>query len=239
MSNSENVTIKNVENNSENGSTNHFAPKPYAIFDMDGTLVDSMAYWRDLAKEYLTSKGVTEGLTSIIEEIRTMTMTESAQLFVDTFSLEGTAESVADEMNEMMNNHYKTDIPLKKGVKEYIELLYKKGVKMCVASATAEDLMEACLTRLGIAKYFEFMLSCETVGAGKSKPDVYFESAKRLGAKAEDIAVYEDAIYAIETAKKAGFYVVGVYDEAEKKQDKVKELSDTYVYNFDDYLMQN
>ena len=72
--------------------------------------------------------------------------------------------------------------------------------------------MEACLTRLGVAKYFSFLLSCETVGAGKNRPDVYWESAKRLGAEPAEIAVYEDALYAAETAKTAGFYTVAVRD---------------------------
>ena len=85
---------------------------------------------------------------------------------------------------------------------------------MCVASATAEDLMEACLTRLGIARYFSFLLSCEAVGAGKNRPDVYLESAKRLGAAPTEIAVYEDALYAAKTAKQAGFYTVAVRDDS-------------------------
>ena len=85
---------------------------------------------------------------------------------------------------------------------------------MCVASATAEDLMDACLGRLGVAQYFSFLLSCETVGTGKNRPDVYCEAAKRLGAQSEDIAVYEDAHYAAKTAKQAGFYTVAVRDDS-------------------------
>lgn len=85
---------------------------------------------------------------------------------------------------------------------------------MCVASATAEPLMEACLGRLGVLDDFEFLLSCETVGAGKKQPDVYLESIRRMGAQASETAVYEDAIYAAETAKRAGFYVAGVQDES-------------------------
>ena len=83
---------------------------------------------------------------------------------------------------------------------------------MCVASATAEPLMEACLSRLGVREDFEFLLSCETVGAGKRQPDVYLESIRRMGAEPSETAVYEDALYAAQTAKEAGFYVVGVYD---------------------------
>lgn len=206
--------------------------KSYIIWDMDGTLVDSMVYWRNLTREYLTTKGVKDDLDSVTEEIRTMTMSESAELFAKRFSLAGDAKFVENEMNEMMNQHYRKDIPLKTGVKEYLEMMHQRNVKMCVASATAEELMEDCLERLGVRGYFEFLLSCETVGAGKSKPDVYFEAARRLEAAPKKIAVFEDAIYAIETAKKAGFYVVGVCDEAEKDQRRVKALTDEYVENF-------
>ena len=188
--------------------------KRFAIFDMDGTLVDSMIYWKHLATEFLESKGVQTISPDILERIKPMTMTESAALFIQEYSLSGTAESVAAEMNAMMDEHYRKDIPLKTGVQAYLEALHRSGVTMCVASATAEDLMEACLTRLGVAKYFSFLLSCETVGAGKNRPDVYWESAKRLGAEPAEIAVYEDALYAAETAKSAGFYTIAVRDDS-------------------------
>ena len=192
--------------------------KHFAIFDMDGTLVDSMVYWENLATEFLESKGVQTISSEILERIKPMTMTESAALFIQEYSLSGTAESVAAEMNAMMDEHYRKDIPLKTGVQAYLEALHSRGVTMCVASATAEDLMEACLTRLSVAKYFSFLLSCETVGAGKNRPDVYWESAKRLGAEPAEIAVYEDALYAAETAKRAGFYTVAVRDDSNQPQ---------------------
>ena len=188
--------------------------KRFAIFDMDGTLVDSMVYWKRLAAEFLESKGVRTISPDILERIKPMTMTESAALFIEEYDLPGTAESVAAEMNTMMDEHYRKDIPLKPGAAVYLEALHRKGVTMCVASATAEDLMDACLTRLGVAQYFSFLLSCETVGTGKNRPDVYWESAKRLGAEPTEIAVYEDAPYAAETAKRAGFYTVAVRDDS-------------------------
>ena len=192
--------------------------KRFAIFDMDGTLVDSMVYWENLATEFLESKGVQTISSEILERIKPMTMTESAALFIQEYALSGTAESVAAEMNAMMDEHYRKDIPLKPGVHAYLEALHNKGVVMCVASATAEDLMDACLTRLGVAQYFSFLLSCETVSAGKDRPDVYWESAKRLGAEPVEIAVYEDALYAAETAKSAGFYTVAVRDDSNQLQ---------------------
>ena len=188
--------------------------KRFAIFDMDGTLVDSMVYWENLATEFLESKGVQTISSEIMERIKPMTMTESAALFIQEYDLPGTAESVAAEMNAMMDEHYRKDIPLKSGAAAYLEALHRKGVAMCVASATAEELMGACLTRLGVAHYFSFLLSCETVGTGKNRPDVYWESAKRLGTEPAEIAVYEDALYAAETAKRAGFYTVAVRDDS-------------------------
>lgn len=184
---------------------------------MDGTLVDSMGYWENLGREYLALKGVSGNLDEVLERIVPMTMTESAALFIEEFGIAGTPESVAAEMNEMMDEHYRKDIPLKAGVMEYLEALRKQEVKMCVASATAEHLMAACLERLGVAHNFDFLLSCESVGAGKSRPDVYLRAAEMLGAdvtKPAEIAVYEDAPYAVETARKAGFYVIGIYDES-------------------------
>jgi len=188
--------------------------KRFAIFDMDGTLVDSMVYWKHLAMEFLELKGVRDISPKILERIKPMTMTESAALFTEEYGLNGTAESVAAEMNVMMDEHYRRDIPLKPGVQVYLEALHRRGVTMCVASATAEELMDACLTRLGVAHYFSFLLSCETVGAGKNRPDVYLEAARRLGAQLEDIAVYEDALYAAKTAKQAGFYTLAVRDDS-------------------------
>jgi len=188
--------------------------KHFAIFDMDGTLVDSMVYWKRLATEFLESKGVQHIAQDILERIKPMTMTESAALFIEEYGLSGTAESVAAEMNAMMDEHYRRDIPLKPGVQVYLDALHRRGVTMCVASATAEELMDACLTRLGVAHHFSFLLSCETVGTGKNRPDVYLESAKRLGAQPEEIAVFEDALYAANTAKQAGFYTIAVRDDS-------------------------
>lgn len=208
--------------------------KGFAIFDMDGTLVDSMIFWKNLASEYLSSKGVERIPPDLLERIKPMTMSESAALFKQEFGLTGDPEA---EMNAMMDAHYRCDIPLKAGVREYLQALQKKGVRMCIASATAQHLMAACLGRLGVLEYFEFLLSCETVGAGKRSPAVYHEAAKRLGASVSGIAVYEDALYAAQTAKDAGYYVVGVYDDSAKANWKnIQALADEMIVNWEEAL---
>ena len=206
--------------------------KHFAIFDMDGTLIDSMGFWGDLASEYLHSKGIRQIPADILERIQPMTMSESAALFRAEFGLTGDPEA---QMNAMMQKHYQQDIPLKSGVREYLQKFQGKGVRMCVASATAEHLMDACLTRLGVRNCFEFLLSCEAVGAGKHRPLIYQESARRFCAEPKDIAVFEDAPYAVRTAKNAGFYVVGVYDgSAAKSWKTIEELSDEIIFNWEE-----
>lgn len=204
--------------------------KRFAIFDMDGTLVDSMIFWKHLASEYLHSKGIQDISENILEQIKPITMSESAALFRAEFGLTGDIEG---EMNAMMDDHYRSDIPLKPGVFAYLRRLRERGVRMCVASATAEHLMAACLSRLGVLGCFEFLLSCESVGAGKNSPLVFLEAARQLGADVGDIAVYEDALYAVRTAKNAGFHVVGVYDES-ADWEAVQLTADETILNWEE-----
>lgn len=207
--------------------------KRFCIFDMDGTLVDSMNYWRTLGREYLVRQGVTGNVEAVLERVKPMTMTESAALFISEFGLPGTPEDVASEMNAVMGDHYRSDVPLKPGVAEYLCVLRERGARMCVASATAAPLMRACLRRLGVEDCFDFLLSCEEVGVGKDRPDVFFEAARRLGAAPGEAAVFEDAPYALRTAKSAGFYTVAVRDSEERHWAQLCELADECVEDWE------
>ena len=184
----------------------------FAIFDMDGTLVDSMGYWQSLEREFLVSKGVTENLEEILEQTKPLTFPEAAAFFAEHCELDGTPEQLANDILSLMEEHYRNDVTLKPGVIPYLDRLKEQGIPMCVASATPRHLVEICLERLGLSHYFSFLLSCVEVGAGKRHPDVYLECARRLGAQPHEIAVYEDAVYAVRTAHAAGFYVVAVND---------------------------
>lgn len=173
-----------------------------------------MPFWKNLSREYLVSKGVKEVPADILERIRPLTVKESAALFIGELGIDGTVDTVSAEINAMMGEHYKNDVPEKPQVEGYLKMLKERGVRMCVASATVEPLIDACLERLGLLHYFEFSLSCDTVGMGKSSPLVYQEAARRLGAEAGEAAVYEDSLLACATAKNAGFYLCAVADAA-------------------------
>ncbi len=210
--------------------------KKYAIFDMDGTIVDSMGYWKELAVEFLHSKGIFDISEELLIKIRPMTMTESSTVFINEFNLPLTVPEVISEMNRIMTEHYYHDIELKNGIVSYLDIMKSRGVHMCVASATPKPLIEACLKRLEVSDYFDFIISCDEVGAGKGSPAVYYACGDRFGnIKAEDIAVFEDAIFAGRTAKIANFYLVGIYDEISSDTwNELSEISDEIITDWNE-----
>ena len=207
--------------------------KQYCIFDMDGTLVDSMGHWKHLEYEFLEAKGITD-IDEVLKDIQHMTIPAAMEYFIDRFHFEGTVESLTEEFNALMAAHYARDVEVKPGVPAYLEALHQQGVKMCIASATSVPLVTICLERLGLRKYFEFLLSCVDVNASKDKPDVFLEAARRLGGKPEDTAVFEDSLVAATSAKSAGFYVVGIYDKhSEHNWPAIKELADELIEDWE------
>lgn len=209
----------------------------WVIFDMDGTLIDSMHYWRDIGREYLERKGVPGDHEELLERVQRMTMLESATCFKEEFDLPGTPQLIEAEMEDMIASHYLTDIPLKPHAEEYLRMLREEDIWLCVATATPEPLARACLERLGVADCFAFILSCDEVNASKERPDIFLECAWRLGAEPEDIAVFEDAYYAARTAKAVGFYVVGVYDPDNDRHWKdMERICDETIMSWDELL---
>ncbi|MCI9155864.1 MAG: HAD family phosphatase [Lawsonibacter sp.] len=202
----------------------------FAIFDMDGTLVDSLPYWRQLYLEYLASRGVTDPPASVMTQTAPLTSREAVAFFARTFGLSDTPEEGVAEINRLIEGHYRADVLMKQGAESVLKRLQAAGWKMCVASATAPQLIDLCLRRLGVRDYFEFVLSCVEVGAGKNHPDVYLEAARRLGGTPEQTVVFEDAVFAVRTAKQAGFQVAAVYGDPNTTQDQAELKAAAHWY---------
>ncbi len=210
--------------------------RPFAIFDMDGTLVDSMPYWSRLTEEYLGTLPLSEDeILNLRESVAMMSLREAAALFRDILGLEKTPEELELEMGDLMDHHYQNDIPLREGVKDYLEKLREEGVMMCVATLTPAPLARLCLERLGIADYFAFILSSDDVGAGKDRPDIFLQAAWEFGAYPPDMAVYEDSHYAARAAREAGCFVVGIYEETHAEQwSRMEQICDVVIESWHD-----
>ena len=207
--------------------------KKYCIMDMDGTLVDSMPYWNRLSPDYLNGRGIFGDMDDIMEQIKTMTMPEACAFLKREFSLPDTPEEISAQLREVMRGHYEKDIPLKKGVRSYLERLRAEGARLCIVTATSMPLVHLCLSRLGIESCFDFVMSCEEVGRGKDYPDAFLEAARRLGAQPSEVAVYEDAFQALQTAASAGFYTVAVFDPYSDKWEESREIADLIIEDWD------
>lgn len=209
--------------------------KKHLIFDMDGTLVDSMGYWNRLSDEFLARRGFPPLSPELQEESIALTMEGTARIFIRTYHLTDTPEQICSEVNGLMEEHYRSHVPLKPGAGELLRRLKEAGFKMCVASSTAPVLLDICLSRLGVRDCFSFLLSCEEVGAGKNRPDVYLEAARRLGGTPENTVIFEDILVAAQTAKGAGFPLCVIYDaNSDADQEQLKALADCYITRWDD-----
>ena len=207
----------------------------YAVFDMDGTLIDSIPWWDRLVPDFLNTFGI-RATAELNQEMAAMSMQESGIWLKDKFSLAEPAEEIVQELCTRIGKHYAEDIPLKPGVKEWLSYLKEQGVRMCVATASSAELGRPALVRNGILPYFDFMVDCGMVGVGKTSPAVYELAVEKFGASMSECVVVEDAAFALKTAKNAGFLTIGVYESSEPDQDSVKRYSDCFVKSFKDLL---
>ncbi len=205
-----------------------------AVFDADGTLLDSMKAWEGLAEKYLMSKGVIpeKGLS---QKLKTCTVSQAAQYYREHYGLDLSPDRIISETNDIIREFYENHACLKPGVKELLEYFKTRNVKMCVATATDKDLINSALKRNGIYEYFLKVFGGDDVKSGKDSPEIFYKSLSFLNTDIKSTWAFEDALHAAETAKKAGFKVVCVYDSySHKNQPELMKLSDLYLKSFDE-----
>lgn len=203
------------------------------IFDLDGTLLDSLSAWEHSGTNFLRTQGITppEGFDEILVK---MSLMDGARLIKERFALPQSPEEILRLTLEPVRRRYFETIAAKPGVPETLYALKAQGVKLCIATASDRELAEAALSRLGLLDMFDFIITCDEVGVGKREPVVYEEALRRLGTSKSRTLVAEDAWYALETAKKAGFLTAGVADLHTSLQDaqKIRLQADYYVAFF-------
>jgi len=205
-----------------------------AIFDVDGTLLDTMGTWHNCGVRYLAKFGIQAdpGLGDILF---THTSETGARYLIDTYHLDMDADEVAEGLTKEMEDFYYNEADFKPGAKDLLDRLQDEGVPMTVATSTDRYCIEAAFRRLGITDYFRGILTCMEVGATKSSPDIFYRAAELLGVADRDCWVFEDGLYAVKTAAKAGFRTVAVYDEISKNDwGELTELADESVATLED-----
>jgi HAD superfamily hydrolase (TIGR01509 family) len=201
------------------------------IFDLDGTLIDSMQVWHNADREFLIENNIVPP-KNISNIMKTMTIESAADYFISQFELPHTRQYVIKRIEEIVSYHYMNTIPLKPGVISLLDFLAELNIPCAIATATYKSLAYAILKRHGIADRFSFLLTGEDVSTGKTSPDIYFECAKRLGCKANDVLVAEDSLHCVQTAHNAGFFTVGVYDSAaDADWERICKLSDRNIHS--------
>ena len=197
------------------------------IFDVDGTLLDSMPVWKNVGLRFLASVNISPK-EDTEERLRSMSLYDAAVYYKEECDVPMSVDEIVDRINGMIEHFYMNEEALKPGIRELLERLSAAGVKMCIATATDRYLIEGALKNNGIDKYFDGIFTCNEVGAGKESPLIFDEAMKSLGTTKENTVIFEDSLYAVRSAKDAGYTVIAVEDKQAGNPEDIKQLADYY-----------
>ena len=200
-----------------------------AILDMDGVLVDSLAIWEDLRVRYLCRHGIVPE-KKIGDVLFSMSLEEGCAYVKKLYGLRESVSDIRCGMEELLRQYYREEAQAYPGAKELLELFRVSGIPMVLATSTPRELAESALERLGFLPFFRRVLIASEFEGGKRSPAVFLAGAAILGTAPEETLVFEDSLYALETAGRAGFRTVGVYaPDGEPDQAGLKAKSELYL----------
>lgn len=200
------------------------------VFDVDGTLLDSMPAWEMLGERYLRKNGKRPkpGLADIL---RTMSYEQSALWLQENYLPDKTAEQITKELEALISGCYEREITEKPGACAYVQRLKEAGHRLFAASASRRAHIEAAFCRLGIIEYFEAIYTTKELGS-KDTAEFYRKLSKQIKVSVQELTVWEDSYYAAVSAQEAGCRVYGIYDAAEPKGERLRQLAKRYVIDF-------
>lgn len=207
-----------------------------AIFDVDGTLLDSMPVWWRVSERFFENHGI-EVTNERFAEYKEMRLEDSLPVIREEFKLDMSISDMISEFQRLAAEEYRDSVQLKPYAKEYMEQLKNDGVKIAIATSGYEGLCKAAFERLGVWAMIDARAFSDEVGVDKSNPDVYLLAAKKIGVKPSECTVYEDITAGISGAKKGGFKTCAVFDESNKDDtETLKQLADKYITSWSELL---
>ena len=205
-----------------------------AIFDMDGTLIDSMWVWKTVDIEYLMKRNITPP-DDLRENIEHLSFSETAKYFKERFNLNESIEAIIAEWNDIALKEYTNNVKLKPGAKEFLTLLKSNEIKIGLATSNCDMLLEVALKNNNIYDYFDCITTTNEVNRGKNFPDVYLLCAEKLEVAPAKCIVFEDILPAVIGAKAAGMKVIGVHDlYSENQKEDIMRLADLYIFQYNE-----
>lgn len=206
------------------------------IFDLDGSMVDSMWIWKSIDIEYLGRFDIDlpDNLQACIEG---MSFSETAAYFKERFGLPVDLETIKADWNHMAGDKYAHEVPVKEGVRELLAYCTTHGIKAGIATSNSRQLVENVVRAHRLESYFDCIMTACEVEKGKPAPDIYLAVAKELAVNPRNCLVFEDIIPGIQAGKAAGMQVCAVYDEYSEHQDREKRaLADYYTFHFTELI---
>lgn len=203
-----------------------------AIFDMDGTLVDSLMlwdiFWAEMGRRFRQDDAFRPSAEDD-KAVRTLTLKGAMNLIHKNYHVGESGGQLVDMANEIMVDFYTNRVQLKPGVRAFLDALLAQGTKMCIASATVPSLIDMAMKHCELEKYFDKVFSCGEIGKGKDQPDIYLMAQRHLGETIEETWVFEDSLVAIETAKKIGMQTTAIFDRYNFGQEEMRRIATHYI----------
>ena len=212
--------------------------KQAVIFDLDGSLVDSMWIWKEVDIVFLGQRNLTLP-DDLQKDIEGMSFSETAVYFKERFKLEESLEEIKEIWNQMAHEFYTTRVPLKKGVKTLLDYCKEKKIKLGIATSNSRHLAQGTIEALGLTSYFDCIMTSCDVNKGKPAPDVYLATAEKLQVEPKKCLVFEDIVMGILAGKNAGMEVCAVEDDFSLEQTSEKQkTADYYIKDFDEIVYE-
>ncbi|WP_018142608.1 HAD family hydrolase [Alloscardovia criceti] len=200
-----------------------------AIFDVDGTLLDSMSLWQTLPQRFLESLGL-KPRPDVNQRCKDLSLAQSAEYFQRAYGVQLSSAEIEQAINTLLQQYYAQDVPAKPGAAEILKFARAQGLRLCIVSSTPSVLLRSALHRLDFVHYFDAILTSPDTGLHKDDARIFERAVERLGTRPAETIVFDDALYALRAAHTAGLRLAGVLDDSQSEDfEDIRALCDIVI----------